>query len=228
MIRYFLITIISIQFLAAQTTGYGLRLGMGISSQKWQGGGNRNPLITNHADFYMDSESEKGNIIYGALGYHLRGSSIIFGSFTDLNGNTQRGGSISMKFHQVGLELGAKRAKALDDWKILYGLGIRVEYNLKTQLQEYSDYSDFINKVTAGFTISAAAEKSLSKFLVTGIEARISPDMTRQIFVPQGTLIYDFYSRTLVPGQGQSVKNFGIELSFYIKFLQIVEYIEEF
>ncbi|MCC6815046.1 MAG: hypothetical protein IT267_01375 [Saprospiraceae bacterium] len=212
----------------SQTQGYGVRAGVGLSSQKWQGGGQRDPLFTYHGDLYYDSESEKGNVFYLALGYHLRGSALIFPRYVDQYGNTQPGGSLGMKFHQIGLEIGVKKAKKFDSWKALYGFGLRGEYNAKTQISVFQEYNNFINKATFGLTLSGGVEKNMSKFLVIGLEARVSPDLTRQIFVPQGTLYYDPFTNGVRPGPGESIKNFGIELSLILKFLQIVEYIEEF
>lgn len=227
--RYLVVFILfSTVNLVAQTTGYGIRGGVGLSSQRWQGGGQRDPLLTYHGDFILDSESESGNVYYLALGYHLRGSSLIFSRFVDQNGNTQPGGSFGMKFHNIGLEIGMKKAKKSDEWKFLYGAGIRVEYNAKTQIEVFPEYSEFIVKTTAGLTVHGSVEKNLNKFVVLGLEARVSPDVTRQIFVPPGTNYYDPITGGVRPGPGESIKNFGVEISLYLKLLQIVEYIEEF
>ena len=139
--------------LQAQSNGYGVRVGSGFSSQRWQGGSGRNPLLTYHADYYMDSESEKGNILYLALGYHLRGSSIYINRFVDQFGNVYSGSNFAMKFHNAVLELGAKKAKTVNNWRLIYGLGIRGEYTFKHKLEIYQGYEDFIRKFNYGFTL---------------------------------------------------------------------------
>ncbi|NOT37003.1 MAG: hypothetical protein HOP11_06465 [Saprospiraceae bacterium] len=227
--RIIVLTIlIGLNFIHAQSTGYGIRGGLGLSSQRWASGSDRDPLLTYHGDFTIDIESEKGNVFYIATGYHQRGSAIIFSRFVDQNGNTQPGGSFGMKFHNVGLEIGVKKARKLESWKVLYGVGARVEYNAKTQIDVFPEYTDFIVRTTAGLSLHGSVERNLNKFVVFGLEGRVSPDFTRQIYVPPGTPYFDPTTGGVRNGPEQSIRNFGIELSLTLKFLQIIEYIEEY
>ncbi len=210
----------------SQANGYGIRAGYGLSFQKWQGGSGRDPLLAPHVDVFMDSESENGNILYGALGYHLRGSEVRFGRFVDLNGNVYSGGGYAMKFHQVGLELGLKKTKSAKKWKIGYGVGIRGEYTVKSKFEIFETYKSFVNKFNYGFTVCGSTEKKLNKFVSLGFEVRVSPDVSRQIFVQAGTLYYDPYTNSATPGPEQSIRNISLEAGLYIRFLQLIEYIE--
>ncbi|MEP7196684.1 MAG: hypothetical protein ABI851_09195 [Saprospiraceae bacterium] len=221
---FFLIVFSSVLF--SQSNGYGIRFGSGISTQRWQGGSGRNPLTTYHADLILDSESGSGNVVYGALGYHLRGSSIRFNRFVDQFGNVYPGGSFAMKFHNIALEIGAKKKKSLQSWDLAYGLGLRAEVTAKAVLGIYTEYHDFINKFNYGFTVCGSAETKLNKYLRIGFEARVSPDISKQIHVPVGVPYYDPYTGTAQPGYEQSIKNLGLEASLYIRFLQIIQYIE--
>lgn len=212
--------------LQAQSNGYGVRVGSGFSSQRWQGGSGRNPLLTYHADYYMDSESEKGNILYLALGYHLRGSSIYINRFVDQFGNVYSGSNFAMKFHNAVLELGAKKAKTVNNWRLIYGLGIRGEYTFKHKLEIYQGYEDFIRKFNYGFTLLGAAETRINKFAAFGIEARICPDASRQVYVPAAIPIYDPFTGCVQPRVEQSIRNLSVEVGVYIRLIQIIQYIE--
>ncbi|MEO6189286.1 MAG: hypothetical protein ABIO44_01930 [Saprospiraceae bacterium] len=212
--------------LGAQSNGYGLRLGSGISTQKWQGGDQRSPLLTYHVDFFMDSESEGGNIFYGALGYHQRGSSVRFFRFVDQLGNVYPGGSFALRFHQVGLEIGIKKAKSIKYWKLAYGIGLRGEYTIKSDLELFQEYKDYVKKFNYGFTICGSAETKLNKFIALGFEIRASPDVSRQIYVPAAIPWYDPYTNSSRPGYEQSIRNLGFEASLYLRFIQLIQYIE--
>ncbi len=221
---FFLILLISQA--ESQSNSYGLSLGSGLSYQRWQGGSGRNPLPTYHIDYYMDSESENGNIIYGILGYHLRGSRLIFTRFVDQFGNIYPGRNFDMRFYNACLEAGLRKAKTKKAWRFIYGLGVRGEYTLKHKLEIYQGYEDFIRRFNYGFTLSGSIETKLNKFIALGFDARISPDLSRQIYVPAAIPIYDPFTGTIGPGYEQSIRNLNIEFGIYIRLIQLIKYID--
>ena len=113
-----------------QANGFGFKTGPSLGFQKW-GGTSRQPLTKFSVDIFADSEGsgDTRNTIYGQLGYHTRGSAFRYSRFIDLNGNVSKGGSFSMQFHNIVLELGMKRfIKTPTKLQAFYALGLRGEF----------------------------------------------------------------------------------------------------
>jgi len=213
--------------LFSQKYGYTIKGGSGLATQRWQGGGGgRSPVLAHHGLIGADFESEGGNVIYGQLGYHLRGSGERVLRFYDIHGNDYPGGFFGMKFHNISLEAGMKKFFLKQQLKAYYGMGVRVEYTVKQQLQFlYMQYEPFVQKINYGFSVKVGTELELSKFTMGGLEINIAPDISRQIWV-RGVRFIDPRTNMISPQNEQSVRNLTIEISLYLRFLQIIEYID--
>ncbi|HMS29340.1 MAG TPA: hypothetical protein PKD32_05785 [Saprospiraceae bacterium] len=211
-----------------QANGFGFKTGPSLGFQKW-GGTSRQPLTKFSVDIFADSEGsgDTRNTIYGQLGYHTRGSAFRYSRFIDLNGNVSKGGSFSMQFHNIVLELGMKRfIKTPTKLQAFYALGLRGEYTAKTKFEIQESYRDFVRKYNYGISLRLGAESRVSKVVAMGFEFNIAQDISRQIWVPAGTKWYDYYTGSYTIGAEQSIRNFSLELSVYFRFLQIIVYEE--
>ena len=131
-----------------------------------------------------------------------------------------------MKFHNISLEAGMKKFFLKQQLKAYYGMGVRVEYTVKQQLQFlYQQYEPFVQKINYGFSVKVGTELELSKFTMGGLEINIAPDISRQIWV-RGVRFIDPRTNMISPQNEQSVRNLTIEISLYLRFLQIIEYID--
>lgn len=216
-------------YLHSQKYGYSVKTGSGLASQRGIGGGSsgRSFIGAHHLDFGLDYESEGGNIIYGQLGYHRRGSGVRINQFFDIHGNVLAGGTFGMKFHNMVLEAGMKKFFLKGKQKAYYGLGLRCEYTLKSDHDFfYAQYKDFVQKWNYGFGVRVGTETQLSKFIALGIEANIAPDISRQVWVQQNVRIIDPRTNMITNGQEQNIRNLSLELTIYLRLLQIIEYID--
>ncbi len=212
----------------AQNTGYTFKAGPSMGFQKWANGGKRAPMFAYHAAFGIDSESSDGkNIIYGQLGYHVKGGAIRYSFFIDQFGNRIKGDKFNMKFYNAVLEIGVKRTQnTFEDFTTYFGVGARAELTTNQKFEFNTEYIEWVRKFNYGLSFLGGIEYSLGKTIRNGWELRIAPDISKQIFVPAGTLWYDPFSRTSYRGSEISTRNLTIELSTYIRLLQIIEYVD--
>ncbi|MBK9270890.1 MAG: hypothetical protein IPM48_04780 [Saprospiraceae bacterium] len=225
--KLFLIAICIPLLATAQKYGYTIKGGTGLATQRWQGGsGGRSPVLAHHGALGIDFESEGGNVIYGQLGYHIRGSGERVLRFFDIHGNDFPGGFFGMKFHNIALEAGMKKFFLKQQLKAYYGIGIRTEYTAKKQMQFfYQQYEPFVQKFNYGFNVRVGTEIEFGKFTMGGLEVNVAPDISRQIWV-RGVRFIDPRTNMVSPQSEQSIRNLTIEISLYLRFLQIIEYID--
>lgn len=213
------------QLLNAQTNGYGIKLGPSLGFQNWGGGNKRDPLLRLHIAAFMDSESsDSKNVIYGQLGYHIKGGGIRFPYFYDLNGNRVPGGTYAMEFHNLSLDIGLKRFFTTGAWKSYYAIGLRGEYTLSTKFEIYEELKEWTNYWNYGFSLKVGTEFKIQKLVNGGIELNIAPDLSKQIYVPASIRRYNPFTRVLEPGYETSAINTTVEISFYLRFIQLIEY----
>lgn len=215
------------QFTIAQNTGYTLKLGPSLGLQKWDYETNAR-LLAYHIALGVDSESSDGNsIIYGTIGYHVKGGAVRYRGFTDQFGNFFKGDKFDMKFNNVVLEIGVKMSRLdLGNAKTYFGVAGRADYTLSSKFEINGQYKDYVRKFNYGLTFLGGIEYSLGKTIRNGWELRISPDISKQIFVPAGTLWYNPYTKLASRISEISARNLNIEISTYIRLLQIIEYVD--
>ncbi len=214
-------------FSTAQTNGFGFKLGPSLGFQKWGGGNQTDPLLRWHIAAFMDSESSDGkNVIYGQLGYHVKGGGIRIPFFYDINGNRYPGSTYGMEFHNLSFELGLKRFLKLAQWKPYYAVGLRGEYTLNTNLEIYKELEEWTRKWNYGITLRIGSEFKFKKLMNMGIEFTIAPDLSKQVYVPASIRRIDPFTGQPTPGYEQSTVNTTLELSVYLRFMQLIIYDE--
>jgi len=209
----------------AQANGFGFKIGPSMGFQKW-GGNQRDPLLRFHAVAFVDSESsDSKNIVYAQLGYHIKGGGIRFNSYVDQNNIIYPGGTFGMEFHNLSLDLGLRRIiRNGDKWMPYYAIGLRGEYTVKTNLEIYEYLEEWTCKWNYGFSLKIGSEFKFNKLVHGGVELNIAPDLSKQIYVPASIRRINYYTNQPEPGYEQSTVNTTIELSFYLRFLQLIEY----
>ncbi|MBK8954529.1 MAG: hypothetical protein IPM34_03100 [Saprospiraceae bacterium] len=212
----------------AQATGFGLKAGPSMGFQKWGGGNQLDPLWRWHVAAFLDSESSDGkNILYGHLGYHVKGAAIRFNAIYDINGNRYPGASFAMEFHNLSFELGMKRFLKMKRWKPFYAVGLRGEYTLSTKFEVYPELQEWTKKWNYGVSLRLGTEYAAKKLVHYGLELNIAPDLSKQVYVPAAIRRIDPWTGQVIPGYEQSTVNTTIELSFYVRFKRIIIYEDE-
>jgi len=238
-----LLTICFVSSSAAQSRAYGIKLGPSIGIQKWDGFSSRDALFAYHAAAFIESVPEDTQFaLFAQAGYHVRGSAIrrFAGVFTTIDG-VQRTFSAStdrFEFRNIALILGGKRKYEFGASSLAYySLGLRGEYTVGTNLDQYSEINrffltypvdDFVRKFNYGVTVGGGFEFPMSEYIGIIIELSASPDFSRQYNQPP-------ILNVQVPNQpGQvrtiperQISNISLELSVGFRLLHKIEYIDE-
>lgn len=212
----------------AQENGFGIKGGPSLGYQKW-GTNQRDPLLRWHLAAFMDSEGSDGkSVVYGQFGYHVKGGAFIVPYFYDINRNAYPGGTYGMEFRNLSLDLGLKKYLSIGTWKPYYAIGLRGEYTVSTKFELYQnlDNNDYIHRWNYGFSLKIGTEYTFSKMVHGGLELNVAPDLSKQIYVDPSIPRYNPYTRLYERGSEISAINTTIELSFYLRFIQIIQYDE--
>ena len=226
----------------AQGVAFGIKGGPTLATQRWESF-DREPLIATHFILSLESLAEEGEFsIFGQVGYHNRGSALRFRSFTftDITTGAPRtfsGSTTRYEFRNLGLAIGFKQRFTASIGNLYYLLGLRGEYNLNNNLDQFNDFppsvrSGFpseigVNDFIGGFIFGGGFELPISDFIDANIELTINPDFTKQYFQPA-------FSNAFNPFTGNNdrnipelnIRNNTFELSIGFRFKRIVEYIE--
>jgi hypothetical protein len=230
--RFFILFFLTVLFVAdseAQSYAFGLKLGPTIGIQQWNGFSGRDPLFKYHGDLFIESASDEDKFsLYAELGYHIKGSSLRTNAYYNPHiGQNIEARTSSLQFKNAALEVGAKQKFDFGlASKAYYGFGLRAEYNIDVDLDGFFRiYEGLENKFVYGVTVSAGMEIPFSPFVSGIIEASVSPDLSKQIYIlPQKTGFTNASGEIITPEQ--SVVNTVFEISFGIRFLHEITYID--
>lgn len=233
----------------AQGTYFGLKGGLTIGTQQWNSF-DRDPLIGYHGILSVESIPYEGKFsLFAQAGYHLKGSAIrrsLFGnpfnsSFVSFP--TQR-----FEFQNLSLSVGAKQIfTELGSSKVYYLFGIRADYTLDTNLDEYERFVER-NQITAGiypldiyfssetligvrrlnygFLAGGGLSFPFSEYIEGLVEFTVNPDFSLQYEQPAIPNVVDpitGQNRTLPE---RKIRNLTFEITVGARFLRKVEYID--
>lgn len=167
----------------------GVKGGFSAASQYWNKQA-REYRFAWHSDLFFEKFGSKPTSFYMQLGYHQRGSALVFNGPSDwTNPNstyTQRREPTS--FNTLSLCLGAKVRKQIAPSIISYGmLGLRGDLLLHQDwgVYQYYNYAQYTNSFTYGFSFGGGFEfgKPDGK-LAYILDFQVQPDISRQVLVP--------------------------------------------
>jgi len=221
---------------SAQGQMFGVKGGLTMGLQKWNNF-ERDPLYASHLAVSMESaEGDRKSAVFGQVGYHTKGSAIRFQRFFDNNGNEYKPSTTDFKFNNVALLLGVKQILGNEnqDSRPYYKLGIRGEYTVSTNLDEFDTrfsfsfpQDEFVKKITYGVSFGAGYEFYLSDLVRGFVELNIGQDLSNQYEqFPINNIPSPFQSGQTISIPERKITNTVVEISVGVLLWRKVEYID--
>lgn len=220
----------------AQGQLFGIKGGLSMGTQKWNSF-ERDPLYASHFAISMESaEQNRQSALYGQIGYHTKGSAIRFQRFFDINGNEFKPSATDFRFNNLALQIGVKQILGDDlaDSRLFWKIGIRGEYTLSTNLDEFDSRlalsfptDDFVRKITYGVSFGGGYEFYISDLVRGFVELHIGQDLSNQYQQPAISGVSDPNrpGQTINIGE-RKITNTIVELSVGVLLWRKVEYID--
>ena len=217
--------------LSAQSFVFGPKGGLTLGNQTWNGF-DRAVLFTYHGGLFIESYREDVTSSFmGYLGYNKRGSAERV-TFVSQAGGTSVS-SQKFEFNNVSLMLGAKnRFGSGDINRPYYMIGVRLEYTLNTNLDQYEIYGGyfplepFVNKFNYGAIAGIGYEYQFSEFVGGFIEASVSPDISKQYEQPELFNVISPITGRARNVSAQTIRNITFEVSIGLRLLRKIEFID--
>lgn len=222
---------------------FGVRGGLSLGSQNWSGFEMR-PLLAYHGDVFVETLPEEGRFsLWASLGYHVRGSRQQVRNAFGLNGNLVRIPSETFEFYNAVLGVGGKQVfKYTRTGDIYYTLGLRLEYTLDTNLDEYNslegaqgiafrnfypfDSDAFIREINYGASFGGGIDFPLSDKVGAFIQVTAHPDFSLQYDQPPIENVINPFGAANTSLPQRRIRNFTLEVSAGFRFLRKVTYID--
>ncbi|RMF04750.1 MAG: hypothetical protein D6772_00155 [Bacteroidetes bacterium] len=249
--------LLSVGVARAQGTFYGIKGGLTIANQQWNDF-EREPLLAYHAILSAESLPRQGRFsLFAQLGYHVKGSSIRRAFAGNPFGvGVFRLPSQKFEFYNIGLTLGAKQRLTDDPNASFYYLfGIRGDYTVDTNLDEYNTFVDEVNsgsstivvsrnafpldvyyngstllgvrRINYGLTVGGGYEMMFSQYIGALIEFTVNPDFSLQYQQPRiENAVNPFNPNSNTVIPERRIRNLTFELTVGLRFLRKVEYID--
>ncbi len=225
-----------VQFALAQGTRYGLKIGPSIGLQRWNYFQN-DPLFQYHGALSMESFSEEDPFsFFGQLGYHVKGSATRYSTPIQFGSQLFEIPTDKFLFRNASLVLGVKKKYPKERNTFYYGVGIRGDYTISTNLKNYEQINQFfpiypfetgVKKFMGGITFNGGMEFAFNEYVGGILEMSINPDVTKQYFqLPINNIIDPYNPGQKISVSEKSIKNLTIEISLGIYLTRKVVYID--
>ena len=226
---FFIVAFLTADSIIAQGTAFTLKSGLSLNTQRWTGLGSRSILLKPHYLLSIESlDLEDKNSFFLQAGYHQRGTAFRFGRGVNPGTGVAFGStSRNVEFHNISLSAGVKTKKQLkENLKSTVFFGLRGEYTANTKFEIYEPLEGGTRKMNWGVDAGMGLEWMFAEHMGAVVEFRISPDVSRQIFVPAYNGLVNPYTGDTYSTQEQNIRNVSFELSVGLRFLRRVVYYE--
>jgi len=229
--------------ITAQSTAFVFKSGLSMGTQKWDNSLDRQFLFRYHAALGFESINNDDDrfSLYGQFGYHVRGSAIRFRTFNVGSGFLGDQFSQPFEFNNLSLQLGAKfrRPAGQGNSRWFYFGGLRGDYNLSDNLGELQQNFNFCNPGALpleggvqtwlfGLSMGGGIEFAFSELVGGQIELSIHPDISPQYRQgPIPNVIDQCTPGVIYTIPERRIRNTTIELSFGLRLLRKVVYVED-
>jgi len=236
---FVLALLMSISGLAsAQGYYFGVKGGPSIGIQNWNNF-EQDPLFKYHGDIFVESYTDAALVVFGQLGYHVKGSAFRNRIYINPVGGFSRAPAREFLFNNIVLVLGAKQKFDWgDEKKYYYSVGIRTDYTLSTNLSKYAVYNsiypgyypfdnkNYIRSFLYGISFGGGAEFEISDYFGISVDLTVNPDISYQYIQPAFPNVRDPYTGQNITIRERKIRNVTIELSVGFRFLRKIEYID--
>ncbi len=223
----------------AQSTAFVFNVGPSLGFQKWENSGDNQMLLAYHANMALESvNNEDDNATFMApFGYHVKGSANRLTFFTPGGGVTTY--SEKFRYNNLSTLLGVKMkypSGKTGRQRYFYFGGLRCDYTLSTNIDELSSnpYTYYyypqigaMNRWMFGLSGGGGWQFEFSELVGGQITLSVNPDITPQITQPQATVIDPNNPGQPLTIPAQRVRNTTIEISFGLRLLRKVVYLED-
>jgi len=226
----------------AQTYAFGVKGGLTAGFQKWDNF-ERDPLFSYHGIVFIESAPEENLFaLFAQAGFHERGSASrprgnLF--FYDSNGQARpyTGSTQKFIFRNISLAVGAKKKFDLGNKFAYYMMGIRGEYTIDTNLEEYESYiqrgyflypfEGSVRKINYGPIVGGGFEFPFTELIGGIVEFTVNPDLSQQYFSPPfpNPVTNPVTGNPITIGE-RKIMNTSFEITVGFRFLRKVVYID--
>jgi hypothetical protein len=223
--------------LNAQGFAWGVKGGLLLGLQKWEGF-QRDPLIKYQGSMFIESLPEGNEFsLFAQGGLHLKGSAIRNQRYFFSNGEEFKPPTQEFLFRNLSVVLGAKQKFDFGQTgKKFYSFGIRADYTLSTNLDDYKQsgfapisFPDnfFVRKFNYGVSVGGGLEFPFSELVGAIVDLSINPDVSFQYKQPTiGNVTNPANPATTITIPERKIVNVTVELSVGFRFLRKIEYID--
>lgn len=231
----------SVGLLLGQGYYFGFKGGLSVGLQNWNNL-EQDPLLKYHGDLFIESIADVPLVMFGQLGYHIKGSALRNRLYINNTGSGfVRPSAKEFLFNNVVLVLGVKQKFDWgDDRNYYYSVGVRADYTVSTNLHEYSafnaaypaysiypfDNPEYLRSFLYGVSFGGGADFTLSDYFGMTVDLTINPDLSFQYVQPSIPNIRDPFTGQNTTLRERKIRNITIELSVGFRFLREIEYID--
>ncbi len=243
--RFILIIILGIfcTHLQAQSYAFGLKGGLLVGTQSWDGF-ERDVLFRYHGIAFIESAPEdNSHALFAQVGYHERGSAIRGRNafFIDNDGNVRAalGRAQTFIFRNVSLAIGAKKKYEWNDKYPYYLIGVRGEYTISTNLDEYRSfvergflqypYEEAVRNINYGVIAGGGLEFPITDLISGIVELTVNPDLSMQYNSPPFDNIQpppNSINQNPISLRERRVTNTSLELTVGMRFMHKIVYVD--
>lgn len=222
-----LIALMGAYYAQAQGTIFYAKGGLTIATQKWNGVDGNQPLLASNIalglEFPNANTDKKLRSSFGIqLGYHPKGNATRVRYQSVSNPNDFERGKLKNQFHNIGLLLfGKGTGEVGTNMEAYYLLGLRLDYTYKFDMY-MNNIDNYVKKFNYGVTLGGGFNYNIPNTrLGIFIEATVSPDISKQVYIPAGIPVqYTMNGVTnSYPSQEMKVHNLVFELTLGFKLL---------
>ena len=231
--------------LQGQGFAFGVKGGLLVGFQQWNSGTQRDALLSWHGIAFLESTPEENAFsVFVQAGYHKRGGAIRTRAFTFIDritGAERRftGNTTKYIFNNASLAFGGKQKYNFGEGntKVYYLIGVRGEYTINTNLEEYEERNrlfgtlyypedQFVRRLNYGVIIGGGFEFPLTELVGMVVELTVNPDFSKQYRQPPIPNVYNPYTMQTYDLASQELSNTSLELTVGFRFWRKIEYID--
>lgn len=218
----------------AQGTAIVIKGGPTVATQRWNGADASLALLSYHGTIGVeflggwragrrDTSSRNVQTSFGLQGgYHIKGNAVRVRYQDPANPNNFVRDQLKNEFHTASLLLYAKGSRlTAPQSEIYYLMALRLDYTVKYNMLTQG-LDNYVNKLNYGVTLGGGYTYYVpNSRLGIFIEASISPDISRQVYVPAGIpIVYQIDGQTYsYPSQEMKIHNLIFEVSLGFKLM---------